>query len=62
MISHSLNSWEQQTHKKDVVPQPEILKMGEVECQVEDSRLIVNSLKNHKFDRYHAIYYLLLKR
>ena len=62
MISHSLDSFEQQIHKKDVVPQPDILEMAELECQIDDSRFIANSLKNNKLDRYHAIYYLLLKR
>jgi len=36
--------------------------MTEVECQVEDSKFIVSSIKNNRLDRYHAIYFLLLKR
>jgi hypothetical protein len=49
-------------HRKDVLTAEEwVLDLAEKDCRVKRKR-VVESVKEYKLDRYHAIYYLLLQR
>lgn len=45
--------------KEELVIQDEIIKV--IESYNIDPQKVINSVKNHKFDKYNAIYYLIIK-
>ena len=49
------------SNRDQVLPEESILSMAQKECRM-DRRKVIESVKQYRLDRFHAVYYILLKR